>query len=154
MITGHVEDRKLSWRIVIELGRENSKRDRIYKSVKKKDYKTRASAERLMNRTMIELEQGTYVEPSGMTLSEYLNKWLDFAKTSLEYKTYVRYKGIIDNYYKPELGFTKLENLKPLKIQEHYLWLESQEEGCPGLSANTVRKHHNLLHKALGQAIK
>jgi integrase len=154
MITGHVEDRKSSWRIVIELDRENGKRDRIYKSVKKKNYKTMALAERLMNHTMIEIEQGTYIELSGMTLSEYLNKWLDFAKHNLEYKTYVRYKGIIDNYFKPELGFIKLENLKPLKIQEHYIWLGSQEEGCPGLSANTVRKHHNLLHKALGQARK
>ncbi len=151
MISGHVEDRyKSSWTIIIEQDREDGQRDRATKSIKKKEYKTRPEAERFMNRLIIEMEQGTYVDASGMTLSAYLDKWLDFAKTNLGYTTHKRYKGIIENYFKPELGFIKLENLKPLKIQEHYKWLQSGDG--PGLSPTTVHQHHAMLHKALKQA--
>ena len=54
--------------------------------------------------------------------------------------------------FQAELGHIKLENLTPLKIDEHYLWLQSDDG--PALSGNTVRKHHNILHKALKQAQK
>jgi integrase len=154
MISGHVEDRNASWRIVIELDHENGKRDRTYKSVKKKQVKTRPEVERIMNRMIIEMEQGDYVEPSGYTLSKYLDKWLEYMESKLEYTTRVRYKGIIDSYFKPELGHIKLENLKPLQIEDHYAWLQSHDEGCPGLAANTVIKHYNMLHKALKQAVR
>jgi integrase len=154
MINGHVEDRGSSWRIVIELDPENKKRDRKYKSLKKKRVKSEAEAERIMNRMIIEMEQGVYVEESGMTLSTYLDKWLAHMKDKLEYTTRVRYKGIIETYLKPELGHIKLENLKPLHIEDHDVWLQSHDEGCPGLAANTVIKHYNILHKALKQAVR
>ena len=41
-----------------------------------------------MRRMQIEMEQIFYFEPSGITLSGYLDKWLIDAKPNLEYKTY------------------------------------------------------------------
>ncbi len=80
-----------------------------------------------MNRLIIEMEKGTYIEPSGITLSVFFEKWIPHAKKDWEYKTYMRNVGIINNYFRPELGHIKLENLTPLKLDEHYLWLQSDD---------------------------
>jgi hypothetical protein len=84
MITGHVEGNyKSSWTIVIELDKENGKRERVKRSIKKRDYKTKAEAERFMNQLIIEMEKGTYIEPSGMTLSVIFEKRIPHAKKGL-----------------------------------------------------------------------
>ncbi len=147
MLTGHVEKRrKSSWTIII-----NTKPKRITKNIQAKDEK---EAKRIMNRMIDEMERGLYQESSNMSLSAYLDKWLKHMENEWEYKTYTRNKGIVDNYLKPALGSTRLCKLKPLQIQEHDDWLQGTENEGPGLAANTIRKHYNLLHAALGQAVK
>jgi integrase len=151
MASGHVEKRyKTSYTIVINAGVDAlGNRIRIVKSVK---VKKKTDAEQIMRQMLAEIDQGTYIQPSTMLFSDYLDKWLEYAKDNLAHKTYKRYQGIINNYFRPEMGHIQLCQISPLHLQNHYSWALSSEDGHPGLAQNTVRKHHNLLHRALGQA--
>jgi integrase len=151
MASGHVEKRyKSSWTIVINAGVDAlGDRVRIVKSVK---VKKKTEAEQIMRQMLAEIDQGTYIQPSAMLFSDYLDKWLEYMKDNLAHKTYKRYQGIINNYFKPQMGHIQLCQISPLHLQGHYTWALSTADGYPGLSQNTVRKHHNLLHRALGQA--
>lgn len=153
MASGHVEKRyKSSYTIVINAGVDAlGNRIRIVKSVK---VKKKSEAEQIMRQMLAEIDQGTYIQPSTMLFSDFLDKWLEYKKDNLAYQTHKRYRGIINNYLKPQLGHFQLCQISPLHLQNHYAWALSVEEGCPGLSQNTVRKHHNLLHSIFSQAVQ
>jgi integrase len=146
-LTGHIEKRSDSSLLIVI----NTKPKRTFISVKTTDER---EAIKEMYRVIDEMERGTYIQPSDITLSEYLDKWLDFMKPNLAYLTYIKYKGQIENYFKPDMGDIQISDLRPLRIQEHYQLLMSTGKGKPNLSSTSARKHHNLLHKALKQAVK
>ncbi|WP_084665658.1 site-specific integrase [Thermanaeromonas toyohensis] len=156
MPTGHLEKRyKSSWTIVIELDRDpvTGKRKRITKSVKG----TKKEAEKEMVRMLNELERGTYVEPSGMTVGEYLLHWLEaYCKPNLAPKTLQSYSYIIHQHLIPALGHIKLDKLQPLHLQEYYskALQSGRKDGKGGLSLRSVQYHHRILHEALGHALK
>ena len=152
---GHVRKRgKASWAIVIDIGRDASgKRRQKWHAVK--GTKTQAEAE--LTRLMNELRVGEYVEPSKMTLTTYLERWLrDYAKPRVSPKTYERYKQIVDAAIAPALGSHTIAKLRPLHIQAFYAEALSsgRKNGKGGLSAQTVLHYHRLLHKALSQAVR
>jgi integrase len=151
MLTSHVEDRGNAWRIII-----NTKPKRTLKNIKKSILKTQKEAERYADRLAEEIEKGLYQESSNMSISIYFDKWLQHIESTnaWEYKTYVRNKGIIDNYFLPALGIIKISQLKPLEIQEHLDRSQQTENDGPGLKASTALKHYNLLHAAFKQAFK
>lgn len=60
-----------------------------------------------------------------------------------------RYEQVVRLHLKPRLGSAKLKDLSPLHVQG--LYSEKLEES---LSPTTVRKVHNVLHRALNQALK
>ncbi|RJX27160.1 MAG: site-specific integrase [Dethiobacter sp.] len=157
-MNGHLEKRyKSSWTIVIEFGVEQEdgtlKRKRITKSVKgvKKD------AQQEMARMMVELENGTYIEPDALTVKKYLEHWLEaYGTPNLAPSTLVSYKLIINKHIVPALGHILLQKLQPLQIQSYYSKaLESGRiDGKRGLSQRTVQYHHRVLREALQHAVK
>lgn len=66
----------------------------------------------------------------------------------IEETTAYGYRGMIENYLKPQLGEIRLQKLVARDIQQYYTWLMDEKE----LSPNTVIKHHNLLTNALNAA--
>ena len=79
---GHIRQRgEKSWAIVLDLGRDaEGKRRQKWHTVRgrKKD------AERELARLLHEINTGAYVEPSRMTLSDYLDRWLeDYARPNV-----------------------------------------------------------------------
>lgn len=90
-------------------------------------------------------------DPSKVTLGEWLEDWLEHViRPNREDTTYYGYKGIIRNHMKPAMGDIPLVSLEPRRIQAYYSWLRMERR----LSANTVYKHHILLHTALKTAFK
>lgn len=152
---GHIRKRgKTSWAIVLDLGRDaTGKRRQKWHAVKG----TRRDAESEMTRLLNELRTGEYIEPSKVSVSEYLDRWLrDYAKPRVSPKTYERYSQIVTREIKPELGQHALAKLRPLHIQAFYAkaLAEGRKNGKGGLSPQTVLHFHRLLHKALDQAVK
>ena len=118
---------------------------------------TRKDAERELVRLVHSLNKGEYVEPSKLTVAEYLERWLaDYAKPNISGKTYERYAEIVYSNLSPALGHHTLTKLQPLHIQEFYssALTSGRRSGDGGLSAQTVLHFHRVLHAALGQAVR
>lgn len=152
---GHVRKRgEGTWAVVLDIGRdEKGKRRQKWHAVRG----TKKDAERELARLLHEMNTGSYVEPSRLTLSEYLDRWMsDYAQHSVSAKTLERYRSIIDRHIGPALGTHRLSKLKPLHIQGFYsrALTAGRKDGKGGLSPRTVLHFHRLLHKALDQAIK
>ena len=93
-----------------------------------------------------------------MTLSEWLDRWLEQMSLTLRPDTLKRYRGDMDRHVKPYLGHKKLTQITAEDLRELYHTL--QERGRisprpgqgPGLSPATVRGIHAALHQALQAA--
>jgi integrase len=152
---GHIRKRgRSSWALVFDLGRDaEGKRRQKWQTVQG----TRKQAEAELARLLTEFNTGGYVEPTKMTLSVYLGRWLDdYATAAVSAKTLERYRSIIDGHVKPALGHVELTKLRPLQIQGFYsdCLRTGRKDGTGGLSARTVWHFHRVLHNALGQAVK
>ncbi len=152
---GHIRRRgKSSWAIVIELERAASGRRRQkWHSLRG----TKREAERELARLIHEMETGAYVEPSRLSVAEYLEIWLcDSARPNVAPKTYERYEEIVRSNLAPGLGHHRLEKLRPLHIQGFYteVLTRKRKSGSGPLSAQSVLHFHRVLHRALGQAVK
>jgi integrase len=155
-MTGSLKKRsEKSWSIVLYLGRDpiTGKKKQSWRTV----HGTKKDAERELNRLLHELDTGAYIDPSRLTVGEYLDKWLDYAKTNVSGKTYERYEGIVRDHLKPALGAHLLTKLQPLHVQAHYSasLKNGRKDGRDGgLSAQTVVHHHSVLREALNRAVK
>lgn len=118
---------------------------------------TKEDARREYNRIHRELDTGEFVEPSKLTVAQYLEKWLtDYAKHNVTAKTLEGYSDFIRLHLVPAIGLLPLPKLQPLHIQAYYSKaLESgRRDGKGGLSGRTVLHHHRVLKEALRQAVK
>ena len=100
--------------------------------------------------------QGDYVDPSKMTLSEFLDRWLrDWAAVSVGPKTRERYEELIDCHVRPYIGAVPIQKLQAVHLAELYARLlreGSKQRGLntiTGLSPRTVGHVHRAVHKAL-----
>lgn len=117
----------------------------------------RKDAERELTRLLGQIEEGTYVEPSKLTVAELLERWLTgHAKDRVSAKTFERYAEIVQKHLVPALGAHQLRKLAPLQIEEYYAkaLAGGRRNGKGGLSAQTVKHHHRVLSEALRQAVR
>lgn len=152
---GHIRQRgEGSWTIVLDLGRDaDGKRRQKWQSVRG----TKRNAQRELNNLLHSLQTGSYVEPTKLTVGQYLRRWLDdYAKTNVAPKTYERYDEIARLHLIPALGHHVLTKLQPLHIQSMYsaALQNGRRKRTGGLSARTVLHHHRVLRQALQQAIR
>ena len=153
-MTGHIRRRAKKWAIVVELGRTAAgKRQQRWHS----GYHRRKDAERDLPRILREMQTGTYVDPTKLTVGEYLEHWLDaFAKHNVAPKTYEGYAEFIQLYISPAIGHLPLTKLQPLHLQSYYseMLRSGRRRGEGGLSAQTVLHHHRVIRQALQQAVR
>ena len=89
--------------------------------------------------------------PSQITVGEWLDYWLEqIIRPNREDTTYYCYRGMAWNHLIPALGRLPLQQLEPQHIQRYY----GDMLRGKGLGANTVYKHHILLHTALKAAFR
>jgi len=146
---GHIESAgKGKWRIVIEAGRDpaTGKRKRIVRRVEGR----KADAEEILAQLLAELKQGTYIEPSRITVAEWLHTWLhEYKKLKLRPSTWESYEVIIRNHLVPAIGALPLQALRSEHLQKLY-----NKKAEAGLSAQTIHHIHKVVHGALKQAVK
>ncbi|OUB30071.1 transposase [Bacillus thuringiensis serovar yunnanensis] len=56
-----------------------------------------------MAKKITDLNEGTFVEPSKLTLKNYLVQWLEIKRMSLEKNTYVSYSSNITHHVLPNM---------------------------------------------------
>ena len=100
-------------------------------------------------------------EDSRMTLALWLDHWLDeYAVPRLRESTMSGYRMYAEQYINPRLGNKKMTSITTTDIQRLYTKLrkEGRVHGHPEhghqLSANTVRRIHTMLHRAMTDAVR
>jgi integrase len=140
---------KASWRLKFDTGKVNGKRQVRVVTVRGK----RQDAERELTRLLNEADKGTLVDPSKITVGEYLRSWLD-GRHALAGITVERYRDIIERQTIPVIGKIELQKLKPVHVRD---WLSGmlKSGGSYGraLSARTVTHAHRVLRAALQSAV-
>lgn len=116
--------------------------------------KNKTEVEKRLRKALVEAEEGTYVEPSKMTVGQWLDIWLETYLSSVRPYTVLSYTQHVNNHIKPALGEIRLDKLHTHSIQQFYNRLGMANGDKPGLSPKTVQNIHGVLHKALQQAVK
>lgn len=112
--------------------------------------KTKREVTQRMQATAVELNEGTYVAPSKLTVAEWMDIWLKEYQGSKKPLTISNYAQTINKHIKPALGKIQLKNLSNLQIQRFY---NSLSKGESPLAPKSVKNLHGILHKALDQAV-
>jgi integrase len=154
--TGHIRERSPgSWELRYSLGTDPATRKRRVATVSIRG--NRNAAERELRRLLRSLDTGEHVDPTRMTLSEWLAIWLSTVKQEVSPKSHERYTEIVDNFLVPELGALPIVKLAPVNIQTAYnKWAtEGRRDGkAGGLSPRTRRHIHRILRSALARAVE
>jgi len=89
------------------------------------------------------------VADASETVEAFLTSWLQGTRSQLRSRSWERYEEHVRLYLVPFLGRLKLGQVSAAHIQAMYGRLIDG-----GLSANTVRRVHAALHRALEQAVR
>jgi integrase len=122
-----------------------------------KTFGTRKEAEAELARWLTEIERGTALEPSKLTVGEYLAHWLGaYAATNVRPTTYRSYEQLIRVHLVPALGHIPLQKLSPAHLQAFYSdrLARGRADGTGGLAPRTVRYLHSIVREALAQAVR
>ncbi len=126
-------------------------------TVKRKYFygKTKKEVTNKVNELLQQLRTNTYIEPCKMTLYDWLCTWYESYCTDIRMTTKVNYQTYIHRHIKESIGGYKLCDLNTLIIQQFYneKVKSGKLDGSGGLSAKTMKNLHNMLHKALNQAV-
>jgi integrase len=117
----------------------------------------RKAAERELRRLLRMLDDGSHVDPTRMTVREWLTTWLAAVREEVSPKTHERYAEIVKNFLVPELGALPITKLTPAYIQVAYTkWAtEGRRDGKEGgLSPRTRRHIHRIFNCALARAVE
>ena len=111
-----------------------------------------------LHRDMDIYQDAQLTEDSRMTLTEWLDRWLEQMALTIRPSTLDQYHSNMEHHVKPYLGHKKLTQITAVDLRELYHTL--QERGRiaprpgqgPGLSPATVHGIHAALHQALQAA--
>ncbi len=148
-MTGTITKRgKSSWRIKYDLPPGDDGVRRIaYVTVKG----TKKAAERVLRAKLSAIDAGTHVDPSKLTVGEFLDDWLTkTAPLTAGPRTLERYQEFVRLQIKPHLGDVLLQALRPKHISDWHQTLI--DEGRIALV--TIAAAHGALRTALERAVK
>ena len=119
--------------VSMDLGRdENGKRIKQYRT-----FPTLAAARNGLKEFLATREQPQFVPAQEMTLSQWLEYWMDsIVRPNRAETTVYAYQKIIDNHIAPALGDTPLTKLSAKQVQEYYTTTQREAN----LSSNTMRR--------------
>ena len=154
--TGHIRQRSTgSFEIRYSLGTDPATgRRRIATTTVKGN---RRAAEKELRRLLRTLDTGEHVDPTRMTVRQWLVMWLSAISTEISPKSHERYSEIVANFIVPALGNLPLVKLAPSHIQEAYnKWATTgrRDGKTGGLSPLTRRYIHSVIRSALGRAVE
>jgi integrase len=141
-------DGKVRYQTWVELPRDPATGKRRQKVI---TAPTKREVEALAVQMEAAVNNGGYTERGDekITVAEYLHRWLDSVSTSLRPASHKVYSDLMNKHVIPYIGKVVLVRLSPMDVQRLYT-----ERLKAGMAASRVETLHNVLHKALKQAIK
>jgi hypothetical protein len=116
---------KSSWRLKFDLGTDpvTGKRLTQYATVRG----TKKEAEAELNRRLHQVEEGSFVERSAVSVADYARHWMSaIAPSKASAKTLERYGEIVEQHIIPRLGKVALQKLDGTMIDEFYTHLRTE----------------------------
>jgi integrase len=141
---GHTRKRGKGWSYVIDLDRVGGGRRQQWRS----GFSTRAEAEKVMRKEIRERETGAFIEPSELSLGNYLNDWLAGVRADLRPTTVKSYEWAVNRHIVPRLGRTRLQDVSASHLNR--LFGDLRESG---LGTASVQYCYVVLRIALGAAL-
>jgi integrase len=147
-IRKHVGKRGVSYQVTVELPPDPKTGKRRQKLL---TARTKKEAETLAAQLVANIANGGFgeAEAKKLTLSQYLARWYPSLEGAVRPSTQRRYQDVLTQHVEPMLGTKNLSKLTPLEVQALYA-----EKLSAGLSPTTVALIHNILHRALKQAVR
>jgi integrase len=168
MAQGHIRQQgKGSWELKFDLGRDPLTGKRITKYATFRGTKRKAQEE--LTRLLAQRNEGSYVDPTKMTVAEYLRHWLaaDIDRR-VAARTAAHHRGIVEKNIIPRIGGVPMRKLTAVHIEafeadlQREGWVKmrrrpQEDDRQPekrGLSAQTVQHVHRTLSQALTHAVR
>ncbi|MEG2417739.1 MAG: site-specific integrase [Eubacterium sp.] len=133
-----------SWEARYTLGRDPATGKQIQKSVYGK---SQAEVRRKLAQITVEIDGGTYQDPSRLKVGEWLDIWQSDYLNGVKDSTKHEYAQVLRSHIVPALGDAQISKIQPHHIQKLYNQL------CEKLTAKTVKNIHGVFHKAMAQAV-
>jgi len=152
-MTGHIRRRGArSWELKFDLGTDplTGRRKTAYHSFKG----TKREAQMELARLVTAAGDGNYIDPSKLTMAEFLDRWENWAATQVLAKTLERYRGLARYHVRPHLGSARIQRLRAVNFVELYGKLQKPKPEGAGLAPRTIGHVHRLLHRVFGHAVK
>jgi integrase len=150
---GHIRQRSPGhWAIVIDVrDPQTGKRKRRWHSFRGTKREAQVECARLIS----ELQKGTHVDTTRITVAAFLERWLEHMQGQVSPRSLERYAELARKNLAPLLGGLALAKLQPAHISAAYAkaLTSGRRDGKGGLSARTVTHMHRVLHEALQQAV-
>lgn len=142
----------VKWYVIIDLPRDAAgKRRQKWHG----GFATRKEAEAARARLVHEFNSGTYVEPTTMTLDDWVRShWLPSIQTRVKPSTFDSYRRNMELHVLPALGQRQLRQITPTMLDRLYgdLSAAGHRHRPGGLSPTTIRYIHTIIHKTLSDA--
>ncbi|MCR4646301.1 MAG: site-specific integrase [Oscillospiraceae bacterium] len=126
-------------------------------TVKRKYFygRTRKEVVEKVDALLQEIRTDSYIEPCKTTLYEWLCIWYDTYCNDIRMTTKVNYQTYIHRHIKDSIGRYKLCELNTLLLQTFYneKAKNGKLNGSGGLNAKTLKNMHQMVRKALKQAM-
>jgi integrase len=151
---GHIRERSPGhWAIVVDVrDPQTGKRKRCWHSFRGGKREAQIECSRLIS----ELQGGTNIDPSRLTVAAFLNRWIEHMRGQVSPRSHERYAEIARKNVAPLLGAIGLTKLQPAHISAAYAkaLASGRRDGQGGLSPRTVHHMHRVLRQALQQAVR
>lgn len=146
-MNGGTRKRGSTWSYYFDLGKVDGKRKRKEKG----GFRTKKEAEAALAKALHEYNNaGTVLNPTEITVSDYLNQWFDlYCKTNLKYNTQIGYLQIIQTHLIPKFGIYRLSAITPAILQEYAVDLKMN-----GYSRNHLIGILSVFSAALNYAVE
>ena len=139
------------WEARFTIGRDPGTGRQIQKSVYAD---TQQAARKMLQQATVAIDDGIYTEPSKLTVSAWLDIWLNEYSGHLKETTLALYRIHTDKLIKPALGAIKLSALTAPTVQAFCNGLQRCDKKGKPQSPKSVKNIHGVLHKALQQAVE
>lgn len=150
-VTGSLYEKNNKWQMMINYYDVDGKRKQKSKSTGLCIKGNKRKAQIMLDGLLYEYSNDvTKLLSKDMPFSEYMLQWLEEYRSEVRDNTYQNYKYVVEAHIVPyfrEKGIT-IKELRPRDLKAYYNFK------LKTLSANTVKKHHANIHKALKRAVE
>lgn len=131
------------WEARITTGRDPGTGKQVQRSF---SGKTQKEVREKMQAAAVSVNTGTYMEPSKLTVGQWLDIWKREYLGNVKPRTATSYDSCIRNHISPALSAVKLSSLRPHTVQAFI-------NSIDGLSVGSLRLVYRVLHIALEKAV-